>query len=343
MFCLVSRQAMANVLPVFMLKPKNVLLLSTAEEKQCANNLEKLFVQKNIKVYRRDNLDAYDYKAFREVVREELKKHGNDVILNLTGGTKLMALAARDAFAEFNRKIVYCDTEHKKLITIHPTYHIEDLNAELTIEDYLRSYGYKIIDEKNINIDEYFKFFNFIEKNNLMSSFVNMYKKVRQKIHMEIPKFTEFNHDKRIKITRDLTRDLKGFFIEYGNSIKEKFFIPHSEFKSGDWLEYYTYYLLSQNKNSQLKLGVKLINENGVENEIDVMELKDYRLLLYSCKSGKKDNQFDLYQIETLRNITSGTFGKGIFVTANKQSAAFLKRAQELSIKVINVLETKPA
>lgn len=341
MFCLVSRQAMANVLPVFMLKPDQVLLLSTKEEKQCANNLEILFQKKKIKVYRKDNLDAYDYRAFRAVVKKELEKFNDDVILNITGGTKLMALAARDAFAELTRKIVYCDTEHKKLITIFPDYKIEELIADLTIEDYLSSYGYKIVSEKSVDsFKDYFKLFEFIEANDLLSSFVFMYKRFREKLNMQNmqkPRFSETNHNKTIIITRNIDT----IIIEFGSSNRERFSVPHSEFRSGDWLEYYTFYLLDKQGNDQLKVGVKLINEAGIENEIDIIALKDHRLSLYSCKSGKRDNQYDLFQIETLRNITSGTFGKGFFVTPNQQSISFLQRAKELNIRVVNIFKDR--
>jgi glycogen synthase len=168
-----------------------------------------------------------------------------------------------------------------------------------------------------------------------MNSFVQMYRRVKEKLHKEIPKFSETNHNKNIIFTRNTTT----FSIEYGLRSKIRFFINHSDFKSGDWLEYYTYYSLMKKGNSQLKMGVKLINDIGVENEIDVIELRDYKLSLYSCKTGKKDNQFDLYEIETLRNIISGTFGRGFFVTSNTPSSKFLKRAEELNIKVINILE----
>jgi hypothetical protein len=94
---------MANVLPVMMYKPKNVFLFATPEEKDCANNLEQLFKSKKINVIRKDGLNAYDYFAFKKCVIENLDNIKDEVWLNVTGGTKLMALAAYEAFAEKNR------------------------------------------------------------------------------------------------------------------------------------------------------------------------------------------------------------------------------------------------
>jgi len=83
--------------------------------------------------------------------------------------------------------------------------------------------------------------------------------------------------------------------------------------------------------------GVKIQSDRQVSSEIDTIVLKDFKLYLISCKSGKKDNQFDLFQLETIRNISSGTFGKGLFVSVNESSESFLKRAAELQIKVTNI------
>ncbi len=338
MVCLVSRQSMANVLPVLMNKPQQVVLFATPEEKKSADNLEKLFSSKSIAVKRIDGLDAYDYIRFKDSVKQQLEKSNEDTVLNVTGGTKLMALASYEVFAEKDKKIIYCDTEHQKIVTLFPNYDASILSAKVTIEDYLLSYGYTIEETKNITDEKkYFELFSFIESNILMNSFIELYTKVREyfasgtKIHN--PKFTITSDDKYFQFQKNFD----NYFIQYGKQKKNSIKVETSEFKSGDWLEFYVYYLLKQKNNLNPMIGVKIKNQEGVENEIDVMVLKDYRLNIYSCKTGKKDNQFDLYQLETLRQITSGTFGKGIFVTANEHSDNFLKRARELSVSVIHI------
>lgn len=337
-FCLVSRQAMANVLPVLMYQPNSVVLFTTPEEKLCADNLEKLFKSKGIKVNRNDGLDAYDYIRFKEAVKSQLESTEGETWLNVTGGTKLMALAAYEAFAEKDKKIIYCDTEHQKIINLFPEYSATYLKADLTIEEYLNSYGYTIEETKKIkDEEEYFELFSFIERNNAMNSFIEMFTKIRVQFadenKIQQPKFTISSVDQIFQFQKNYDK----FFIQFGKQKKSSIRIDITDFKSGDWLEFYVFYILKKKENLFPLVGVKLKNQEGVENEIDVMVLKDYRLIIFSCKSGKKDNQFDLYQLETLRNITSGTFGKGIFVTANRHSEKFLNRAKELSIKVIQV------
>lgn len=331
MFCLVSRQSMANVLPVFMYKPQQAVLFSTPEEKKSADNLEKLFLSKSIKVKRINNLDAYNYLKFKEAVKQSLYETEGTVWLNVTGGTKLMALAAYEVFIENNKNIIYCDTEHKIIISLFPESKIEKLNADLTIKDYLLSYGYTIKEIKDISIvKKFYPLFEFIEQQYLTNEFINLFKEIREKLSQNLTKITIYSKNKNFKFSKNY--DIYSFnFNDF--SIK----LNSNEFKTGDWLEYYIFYVLKEKYKLNPLTGVKIVSEENVENEIDVLVIKDYKLYNYSCKSGKSDNQYDLFQLDTLRNIISGTFGKGIFVTTKKNSERFLERAKELKIKIIDI------
>lgn len=334
LFCLVSRQSMANVLPVLMYNPQQVVLFPTPEEKRSANNLEKLFASKKIKVNRINDLNAYDYVGFKNVVQNEIKKYSDDIWLNITGGTKLMALAAYEAFTSNNKKIIYCDTEHQHIISIAPEYKIENLQANISIQDYLLSYGYSIKEIKDTSIvEKFYPLFEFIVKEKLMQEFIHFFREIRERHIDDFPRITIPSRNKNFIIYKNYD----NYTIQFNPLKNYKISLSSSEFKLGDWLEYYVYYKLKEVNKLNPITGVKIVSEENVENEIDVLVLKDYKLYNYSCKSGKSDNQYDLFQLETLRTITSGTFGKGIFVSAKKSTKRFLERAKELNIKAINV------
>lgn len=67
--------------------------------------------------------------------------------------------------------------------------------------------------------------------------------------------------------------------------------------------------------------------------------MNDYKLYLNSCKNGKSNNQYDKYQLEIHRTITSGGLGKSIFVTSNASSECFLRREKELNTKVLIIID----
>lgn len=336
MFCLVSRQSMANVIPVLMYKPQHVVLFATPEEHRSADLLQSLFGSKSINVKRINGLNAYDYLNFKKVVSNLLEQTNGDVWLNVTGGTKLMALAAYEAFAEKNKTIIYCDTIHENIIYLYPVNKVEKIQAHITIKDYLLSYGFKIVETRDINqIKKFYDLFNYIDSNNLMNSFIKFNNTIREKFNNSQPRYTVYSPDRKFRFIKDLS----DFFIEYGYPIpnNKRIKLSSNEYQHGNWLEFYAFYIYEQKLKLNPLSGVKIVSFDGIENEIDLVFLKDYKLHLVSCKSGKKDNQYDLFQLETLRNITSGTFGKGIFITTKNPTDRFLDRARNLGIEVKDV------
>ena len=335
MFCLVSRQSMANVIPVLMYKPQNVVLFATPEEHKSADFLQNLFKSKLINVKRINGLNAYDYLNFKKVVSDLLEKTNGDVWLNVTGGTKLMALAAYEAFAEKEKNIIYCDTDHQKIIFLYPENKVEKIQAAITIEDYLRSYGYRISETRDINyIKKFYDLFNYINTLNAMQSFIKFMNSVRENFSTTQPRYTINSPDKKFRFIKEMD----NFFIEYGYPSYKRIKLKFNEYQHGNWLEFYTFYVFEQKHKLNPLSGVKIVYFDGVENEIDLIFLKDYKLHIVSCKSGKKGNQYDLFQLETLRNITSGTFGKGIFITTKNPTSRFLDRARNLGIEVKHVI-----
>jgi hypothetical protein len=323
---------MANVLPVFMYKPERVVLFTTPEEAHCADNLERLFKSYKITVHRKDNLDAYDYIKFKETVKQELDKQPDDVWLNVTGGTKLMALAAYEAFAEKDKNIFYCNTERNQIIHLYPKLETEKLTLNLSVEDYLNAYGYRILHSKSDELNpDYERLFKLLVQFNITYKFSEFLDKFRKE-YTDKKQSKTFN-DKKYSIFQ-IQKTPNGFVLFVN---KEKFKFNDDKFLMGDWLEYLMFYFLKSKSISPM-IGVKIISSGDVENEIDLVFIKDYQLYLISCKSGRAtDPNKDIYEIETLRNIAGGTFGKAFLFTTQPLTKRIEQRAKELHIQSINL------
>lgn len=331
-FCLVSHQAMANVLPALMYKPENVVLFTTPEEKECADNLDRLFQEKNIKVDRNDGMDAYDYSGFKESIKKELDKYSNEVWLNVTGGTKLMALAAYEAFAEKDKRIIYCNTERNQIIHLFPQLKTEKLNLDLSIQDYLKSYGYAITASRTNQMkQDYSKLFDILNKKNILIKFAEFLDKFRSE-SLESKHLKTYN-DKKDRIFT-IQKTALGFVLMIG---QDKFKYDDDKFLKGDWLEYFMLEFLKK-IGIKSELGIKIISLGNVENEIDLIFVKNYQLYLISCKSGRNtDPNKDIYEIETLRNVAGGTFGKAFLLTTKPLSSRISQRCKELKVKSLNL------
>lgn len=330
MFCLVSRQAMANVIPVLMYNPNKVVLFATPEEKKTADHLAKLFNSKNINVNRIDDLDAYDYLKFKDSILDEINKESANPVLNVTGGTKLMALAAYEAFAEKDLNIIYCNTDRNQIIHLFPKLSTEKLNLNVSIDDYLQSYGYKVVSSRTNKVrKEYFELFELIESKNLRRKFSEFLDSYRKATGSTNPVKTY--NDKRNKLfSIQKTASSVLLFVD-----KMKFIYEDEKFLKGDWLEYFMLYSLEK-QNIKPEAGVKIVSDSNVENEIDIIFIKDYQLFLISCKSGKNtDPNKDIYEIETLRNIAGGTFGKAFLFTVQDLTDRIKQRAIDLRIETM--------
>jgi hypothetical protein len=91
----------ANIIPLLheSFKPEQVVLLVTEGMQDKAPHARKMIQSLGIKVHT-SNVDSYDIKAIREQVLNVLSKHeGHSLALNVTGGTKIMALGAYEAFS----------------------------------------------------------------------------------------------------------------------------------------------------------------------------------------------------------------------------------------------------
>jgi len=335
LFCLVSRQPMANTIPVLKYMPPKVLLFSTNEENKVADQLEKLFKSKNLWVKRINNLDAYDYHSFRRNISRQLSQLENAAWLNLTGGTKLMALAAYEIFTERNKNVIYCNTEKKQIIHLFPVYKTEAIDLAISIEDYLLAYGYNVISIKRELPEDKIKLFKLIEHTKCHDQFVMFSKKIRETIKLDEPQKS------CCTIHWQYYKNYDKITIVHIKS-KSKFTFEQKNFMHGIWLEEFAYYTLINNINhnfDDIAYDIKIQTIDGLENQIDVAFIRNSRLYLISCKSGIKDENSALYEIETLRQLTGGTYASGYNLITRIPSEIFVRRANELSIKLININE----
>lgn len=332
--CLVSRQAMANVIPVLELKPQKVMLLITKEEEMVALNLRKLFSKYNIDtIIFNKKLDAYDIDDVKKVCMDVIRKSDDEVILNLTGGTKTMAVAAYEIFRSVDKKIIYHNPVGRKLIFLNPLNHPDiEVSLKINVEDYLLAHGYKITEEKTSSgmAEKYIKLFKNFDKSRF-SDFIDFYNYSKKEIKLEDPKvskqFKDFNFSKSYdKIT----------LIDKKNNIKLNFSL--SGFNFGDWLESLLFLTLKEKYYpDDIKYSVK-VKKGGISSEIDVMFTRDCRLYLYSCKDKKKTTKSDIYEIEVLRNVTGGTFGEANLVLTN-DNPYLVSLGKQINIKTFNIKE----
>lgn len=101
-FCLISDQAAPSLLPILDpdFKPKEAVFLVSDKMKSNAEALANVFKEKNVKVTLVRIENIYDFHEMENCFIEQIDQFdGQNIALNVTGGTKLMAIVAQNTFA----------------------------------------------------------------------------------------------------------------------------------------------------------------------------------------------------------------------------------------------------
>jgi hypothetical protein len=342
LICLVSRQAMANVIPALMHKPAKVVLLKTKEEEATAENIKGVMNLQGIdcEIYP-ELIDPYDVVNTEQIVNNVVVRNCKNLIpvFNSTGGTKLMAFAAYNVFRQNKLKIIYCDTDGNRIIELYPQTLFEEISVNISVKEYLRAYGYYIIPSEKIRND-HSAFIQYIDKNNLLKHFISQ---IIEKRKNDIFRLSNHSTPMHLGNFRIILEDTSFISISHD---KNTFGHIDKNFLNGFWLEDYLFYKLKELQPDDIILGAHISSGskntlaelqalNLPYNEIDVIAVKNTRLYLFSCKSGVKSKE-DLFELDGLRSIAGGTFGKA-YAVVTKSTPTYSNRAKSMRINMFDI------
>ena len=155
--CLISAQAAPNLLPILdsEFKPKKAIFLVSKTMKQRAEYLAKTFEKLNVKVKLKNISDEFNFGLMEEEIFKLVEEYENESIaLNVTGGTKLMSIAAENAFSALGKPIFYIDTDSNHILFISKNEEQKwlpnlEMKAKNKIDIYLSAYGSTVLSTQN--------------------------------------------------------------------------------------------------------------------------------------------------------------------------------------------------
>jgi hypothetical protein len=360
MLCLVSRQTLQNLLPILHYRPQRVFFLSTREEDASRVSLEAALRERGIACEPPVYVDAYDPATIALAcagLRDRLR--GEWLIVNLTGGTKVMSLAVYRVFSQVDCEIVYTDTPNCRLLVLHPEGRApEPLRADLNIVTYLRANGHLASTRPRPAWGSYPSLSAFMGKHmTALSSFLwSLRRHVGQgtELHARLP-FLQ-NRGKGLSSLRD--RPLLGMTPEVEKLLtlgKEAGLIqksritpefaeltlsdsPARAYFCGGWLEEYVEGVAREVGFDQVARGASLRwNDRPAEekDELDVVILHRYRLHVLSCKTGAYKEH--IYELESLSKRAGGLFASAVLVISDERRSVaptLRTRLEELRIRL---------
>ena len=245
------------------------------------------------------------------------------VFVNITGGTKIMSLAAYNFFKDksFTENIVYLpigSTSYKQIYPLGSDGKAVDvkINYKMGVGEYLKSFDVEYEDSKALDVDlSRFIFKTYLEDDSVINKVTQILRKYRKdgKELKKINKSLEYGEIKRLlnKINIDVDK----------YNLKQRRWV---DYFSGGWFEEYVYSEINELCIDDIKLNIKIkrqTNIKDVPNEFDVVFIKDNNLFVVECKTGNMEGYETteaLYKAAQL-NRDLGLSAKSYFVSLSKK------------------------
>lgn len=220
-----------------------------------------------------------DWSVMCEMIRSRLNK-GSHYAVNLTGGTKYMALAVQKVFEDYNSDFYYIPFPRNVILTSKGEL---EIITRLTVEEYMSIHGHKIRSGKLTQpfdyAQKYFRLFTDgfdLNDFKLIDHFRSLRNSKKPLMVQDVENSLELQNGSQL--------DVAAFFEKCAYPCPKGLSRYDFQYLTGGWFEEYVYYLIQRDINpTDIKIGVKL---NETNNDLDVVFTKNNSLYVVECKTG---------------------------------------------------------
>jgi hypothetical protein len=348
---LVSEQAAPNLLPALdpAMKPKEAVLLVSQKMTVRAQALQAVLQEAGIKTHTVALPDEHDMAALESTFMDmATQREGQSIALNVTGGNKLMALAAQAVAQAAGWPAFYVDVDTDHVVWLDKTRPAQALTQQLRLRHYLRGYGATLtqgVDRPQPNPAWQTLMADLVLNVGTLSEPIGQLNYLAQEAKSSL----RAPLSARQLDSRSLEALLRKF--EHAQLLQVKGASLHfpSEaaraFANGGWIEHHVYQTVSQ-VTGPLAIRDKAANLqvqdiSGQPNEMDVAFLARNRLFVIECKTARMDHPEDLKANDTLYKLSEncrrigGLGTRGMLATYRPLREAELRLAKALHIEVV--------
>jgi len=363
---LVSEQTLANLLPALHERPDRVLLVTSAEMARRGLDVRqrRLLAHFGIDAEVVPGAPDADLARIHEFAldllgRLQAQHPGAALVLNATGGNKLMMLGFVEVFRA-DARIVYADTQHGRIETLAAGGAAREavpMRDVLNVPGYLRAQGFAYGGARSDRADELQSAAARKQAAKhlgthaaALGSFIGALNRLAAQaldpggelLVKPAQAFDGVRSDQWRSALSELNRcgALKWFGaddIEFPDA-------EAARFCGGGWLEEYVWHIVRDAQPYDARWGVIGHWENGPKNEFDVLATHRNRLLFIECKALRLGRQDEadaniLYKVNSLGQHARGLFGEIWLVLAREATDEVRERAVAQRIRIIEAAQ----
>jgi len=331
MVCLISRQTMQNLLPILQYRPQQVVCITTKEEDNSRKHLETILQAQQIPADTPLYVDAYAPDTTLQACRQLIVRYGADrLVANLTGGTKVMSLAAFRAFSAAHVPCIYTDTPHRRILYLHPDDQAaEPLQTRVDVLTYLRAHGQhaSLRGRESRHTDPELAAFIGQHIAELDPFLSRLRYEMRDTAERSRFVFTPAGKQRRHVAAELLVLAMRSGLLEArpagGSNVEITFPDARARrYLEGEWLEDLVFDAVQTAGFDSCATNVALAWQDAQDremNEIDVAVVHNLGFFYISCKTGSDSQQMKqhLFELETLAEMAGGLFNHPILVASS--------------------------
>lgn len=357
--CLISEQATPNLTPLLdagFRPTRRVVMVCSAEMRQRQKWLEDLAKPRGLQVEVLEVRDAWDLVEVQTVLLDWLTAQDPEeaIALNVTGGTKPMAIAAQQVFAEAGgRPVFYLRQDRDEVLWLTPRGPARRLENRLKLEDYVHVHGWSIVARPDaqrrdrermalahdlaLNVRSFARplgalnwYASRCDQDKVLSIALKSGQLASHDFMSLLDKFAEVGACRRVGERLEFPDDAARFYC------------------NGGWLEVHTAELLESLRAKcgiqDLASGLKVrtvdnrLHGNAATNELDVAVLARNRLHIVECKTRSFHDDGSaadaMYKLDTLSAL-GGLNTRTMLVSYRDLSDGERQRAKDLRIRTI--------
>lgn len=365
--CLISEQPIPNLIPLRLEKPARAVLLVSEEMEQQAARLKGIVQAWGI-VIEEHRIPPFDLQGVATICDELIRRHGKDrITLNVTGGTKVSALAAFEACYSAGCRIIYVNSATDEILTLAPREETTTIPELIGVREYLAAYGLamnkdsgqppadanqrrrqtKALAELLINNDALLTVLN-----RKTQPFLSNEPKRPSYLHLAPGDFDNANSGRLLQLLREAGVASEG--LNDGVNVNDP---RHIFYLGGGWLEEFVYHTVQELHPKDVRINVEVAWDGAgrkpTTNEFDVLFTRRNRLHVISCKAANLKEEISggkakaaIYELDALADKAGGLFGKNMLVSARPLSEYDQARAARMGMRVVcgrDVLQLKNA
>jgi hypothetical protein len=352
-------QNLANLIPALQGGTREAWVLRTPAMQASARHLKAALEARGIDVQLIDYADDDVTRLHGQAEQLARQVGRRALVVNLTGGTKLMTLALVQTLAADLQTapgaaaphLVYCDTVHRRLDWLAPQPRSEPMQPVLKIDDVLLAQGYRRQPGGGAEAADWQR--RADGRSNLtrwlgdhaqdIGGFFGALNALAQRA---LPAGAGFAPEQQLNFTpgsaaADLLRLARdASLLSWDDRTRVVFHDRDAaEYLGGGWVEEYAGFKVSgarANGGWTPRLRIEHV-DTKTTNELDGVLVHDNRLLLVECKAARTDEALAdwVYKVSQLARSVGGQLARPLLLTAREVGGAHRGRAREYGVDVL--------